>query len=69
MISNMTELCEYRIELYNDRGEREINDGLLIFKETMAQKSIKYLLDHLPGLPYSYLKIISGYESRIRVIK
>ena len=58
----MTELCEYQMKLYNDYGAREINNELLIFKETMGQKSIKYLLDNLHGLPYSYLKIISEYN-------
>lgn len=58
----MTELCEYQTELYNDLGAREINDEILIFKETMEEESIKYLLDHLHGLPYSYLKIISEYN-------
>ena len=38
----MTELCEYQIEVYNDLGAREINDELLIFKETMAQKSFTW---------------------------
>lgn len=58
----MTELCEYQIRLYNNCGKKEINEELLILKETMEQESIKYLLDHLHGLPYSYLKIISEYD-------
>lgn len=58
----MMELCEYQRELYDDLGGKEINDNLLIFKETMEEKSVKYLLDHLHGLPYSYLKIIREYD-------
>ena len=58
----MIELCKYQKELYDDLGGKEFNNDLLILKKTMDLERKKYLQDNLPGLPSSYLKIISEYD-------